>query len=120
VLLDGEIVVLSNGIPSFAALAERMHVRESRRADQLPPKAPATFIAFDALRMYGVDLTTRAWQERREALGAARPLGRRVAALAGVRRPRLAGRGHREQGWRAWSPSAAPPGTTPASAARTG
>jgi bifunctional non-homologous end joining protein LigD len=68
VLLDGEIVVLADGIPSFAALAERMHVREARRASALAEKAPATLIAFDALRLYGVDLTARPWQERREAL----------------------------------------------------
>jgi bifunctional non-homologous end joining protein LigD len=75
VLLDGEIVVLSNGIPSFAALAERMHVRDARRASGLAAKAPATLIAFDALRMYGVDLTTRTWQERREALERLGPSG---------------------------------------------
>jgi bifunctional non-homologous end joining protein LigD len=75
VLLDGEIVVLSHGVPSFSALAERMHVREARRAAALAAKAPATFIAFDALRMYGVDLTTRTWQERREALERLGPSG---------------------------------------------
>ena len=75
VLLDGEIVVLSNGIPSFAALADRMHVRDARRAAALAARAPATFIAFDALRMYGVDLTTRTWQERREALERLGPSG---------------------------------------------
>ena len=75
VLLDGEIVVLSNGVPSFAALAERMHVREARRAAALAGKAPATLIAFDALRMYGVDLMTRTWQERREALERLGPSG---------------------------------------------
>jgi bifunctional non-homologous end joining protein LigD len=68
VLLDGEIVVLANGIPSFAALADRMHVRDARRAAALATTAPATLIAFDALRLYGVDLTGRSWQERREAL----------------------------------------------------
>src|SRR5512146_2063694 len=31
-LLDAEVVVLRGGVPSFAALAERMHVREARRA----------------------------------------------------------------------------------------
>jgi bifunctional non-homologous end joining protein LigD len=75
VLLDGEIVVLSDGVPSFAALADRMHVREARRAAALAAKAPATYIAFDALRMYGVDLTTRTWQERREALERLGPSG---------------------------------------------
>jgi bifunctional non-homologous end joining protein LigD len=68
VLLDGEIVVLADGIPSFAALADRIHVREPRRAAALAVKAPATLIAFDTLRLYGVDLTGRPWQERRDAL----------------------------------------------------
>jgi bifunctional non-homologous end joining protein LigD len=75
VLLDGEIVVLADGIPSFAALADRIHVREPRRAAALAVKAPATLIAFDTLRLYGVDLTGRPWQERREALERLNPSG---------------------------------------------
>jgi bifunctional non-homologous end joining protein LigD len=75
VLLDGEIVVLSEGIPSFAALADRIHIREPRRAAALAVKAPATLIAFDALRLYGVDLTGRPWQERRQALERLSPTG---------------------------------------------
>src|SRR3954454_14095438 len=75
VLLDGEIVVLAEGIPSFAALADRIHVREPRRAAALAVKAPATLIAFDALRLYGVDLTGRPWQERRDALERLGPSG---------------------------------------------
>lgn len=67
-LLDGEVVVLRHGLPSFAALADRMHVRDPRRARALAGTAPATFLVFDLLRMYGVDLTGRPWQERREAL----------------------------------------------------
>ena len=31
-VLDGEVVLLADGVPSFAALAERMHVRDTRRA----------------------------------------------------------------------------------------
>jgi bifunctional non-homologous end joining protein LigD len=75
VLLDGEIVVLADGIPSFAALADRIHVREPRRAAALAAQAPATLIAFDALRLYGVDLTGRPWQERRDALERLSPAG---------------------------------------------
>jgi bifunctional non-homologous end joining protein LigD len=75
VLLDGEVVVLRAGIPSFSALAERIHVREARRAAALAAAAPATFIAFDVLRLYGVDLTARPWQERREALERLAPSG---------------------------------------------
>jgi bifunctional non-homologous end joining protein LigD len=76
VLLDGEIVVLADGVPSFRALADRMNVREARRAAALAASAPASLIAFDALRMYGVDLTPRSWQERREALERLSPAGR--------------------------------------------
>jgi bifunctional non-homologous end joining protein LigD len=75
VLLDGEIVVLADGIPSFAALADRIHVRDARRASALAAQAPATLIAFDALRLYGVDLTGRPWQERRQALERLAPSG---------------------------------------------
>jgi len=75
VLLDGEVVVLRGGVPSFAALAERFHVRDARRAAALATVAPATLIAFDVLRLYGVDLTGRPWQERREALERLTPSG---------------------------------------------
>lgn len=75
-LLDGEIVVLAAGVPSFAGLAERFHVRDARKAAALAAKAPATMIAFDCLRMYGVDLTPRSWQERRAALERLEPNGR--------------------------------------------
>ena len=43
VLLDGEIVVLAEGIPSFAALADRIHIRDGRpgrRAGQSGPGVP--------------------------------------------------------------------------------
>jgi bifunctional non-homologous end joining protein LigD len=75
VLLDGEVVVLRGGAPSFAALAERFHVRDAGRAAALARVAPATLIAFDVLRLYGVDLTARPWQERREALERLAPSG---------------------------------------------
>jgi bifunctional non-homologous end joining protein LigD len=67
-LLDGEIVVLAGGVPSFSALAERFHVREARKAAALAAKAPARLIAFDALRLDGTDLMPRPWRDRRAAL----------------------------------------------------
>lgn len=66
--LDGEVVALVDGVPSFAALAERMHVRDARRAAQLAEQVPVTYIAFDLLRLYGVDLTGRPVEERRASL----------------------------------------------------
>jgi len=67
-LVDGEIVALEGGIPSFAALAERMHVQDARRAGRLATTRPVTFMVFDLLRLYGVDLTSRTLADRRATL----------------------------------------------------
>jgi len=68
-LLDGELVAMDDrGIPSFGALAERVHVRDRRRAAALARTAPASYLVFDVLRLYGVDLTGRPWTERRATL----------------------------------------------------
>ncbi|KGN41434.1 non-homologous end-joining DNA ligase [Knoellia aerolata] len=67
-LLDGEVVALDGGLPSFAALAERMHVSSPRRAARLASTRPVTFMAFDLLRLFGSDLTGQPWSSRRELL----------------------------------------------------
>ncbi len=67
-LLDGEIVAMHEGVPSFQALAERFHVTSARRAGALATHNPATFMAFDLLRLYGVDLTDRSLVDRRATL----------------------------------------------------
>lgn len=67
-LLDGEIVCLVGGVPSFAVLAERFHVTDPRRAARLAEARPVTLMAFDLLRLYGVDLTARTWRDRRATL----------------------------------------------------
>ena len=67
-LVDGEVVALDAGLPSFSILAERMHVRDTRKALRLAVAHPVTFMAFDLLRLYGVDLTPRPLSERRAAL----------------------------------------------------
>jgi bifunctional non-homologous end joining protein LigD len=67
-LLDGEVVALDDGVPSFSALAERMHVSDAGRARRLAVARPVTFMVFDLLRLYGVDLTSRPLAERRAAL----------------------------------------------------
>ena len=67
-LLDGEVVALEGGLPSFSALAERMHVRDARKARALAVARPVTFMAFDLLRLNGVDLTSRPLDVRRAAL----------------------------------------------------
>ncbi len=67
-VLDGEVVALDGGLPSFATLATRIHVRNERRARELSERHPVTFMAFDVLRLYGVDLLTMRQEERRGVL----------------------------------------------------
>jgi bifunctional non-homologous end joining protein LigD len=65
-VLDGEIVVMdAAGRPSFRDLAERMHVRERRRAAGLAASLPVTYLIFDLLRLNGVDLLEVPYAERR-------------------------------------------------------
>jgi bifunctional non-homologous end joining protein LigD len=68
ILLDGEVVALDHGLPSFSVLAERMHVTNPSKARMLAPAHPVTYMVFDILRLYGVDLTARPLAERRATL----------------------------------------------------
>ena len=67
-LLDGEVVALADGVPRFSAIADRMHVRDVRRAEQLSRVNPVTLIAFDLLELDGTDLMARPLSERRARL----------------------------------------------------
>jgi len=63
-LLDGEVIAFAAGIPTFSAIADRMHVRDPRRAEALSRTKPVTLVLFDLLRLDGDDLTRRPWKER--------------------------------------------------------
>jgi bifunctional non-homologous end joining protein LigD len=67
-LLDGEVVAMVEGRPSFRALAERMHVQDRRRAERLSATRPIVLMVFDILRLYGVSLLDRPLEERRATL----------------------------------------------------
>jgi bifunctional non-homologous end joining protein LigD len=69
-LLDGEIVAFDNGVPRFSAIADRMHVRNARRAEELAKVNPVTLIVFDLLELDGEDLMGLPLTERRERLEA--------------------------------------------------
>jgi bifunctional non-homologous end joining protein LigD len=68
ILLDGEVVAIRDGRPSFELLQSRMHVRSANEARRLAAEHPVTFVAFDVLRRFGVDLTDRPFTERRATL----------------------------------------------------
>lgn len=71
-MLDGEAVVFSDGEPSFAHVVQRVHIesgpRGRRSASELARDHPATFVAFDLLRLDGLDVTALSWTHRRSAL----------------------------------------------------
>ncbi|WP_129337033.1 DNA ligase [Cellulomonas endophytica] len=67
-VLDGEVVLMDAGVPSFTALAERMHVRDPRRAAELAAARPVTYLLFDALALGGRSLLEEPFDERRRLL----------------------------------------------------
>jgi bifunctional non-homologous end joining protein LigD len=67
-VLDGEVVAFADGVPSFGALADRMHVANARKAAALVTTRPVTLLVFDVLLLDGTDLTGRPLSERRAAL----------------------------------------------------
>ncbi len=67
-LLDGEAVAMVDGRPSFSRLVERVHTVSARKAETLAATRPATYLAFDLLRLDGLDLTGLPWSRRRAAL----------------------------------------------------
>ncbi|WP_051208864.1 hypothetical protein [Propionicicella superfundia] len=68
VLLDGEIVALEGGLPSFPRIASRMHVRDAARAARAARAAPVTYMVFDLLRLGGVELLEVPLADRRAIL----------------------------------------------------
>jgi len=68
VLLDAEVVAFGDGIPTFGALADRMHVSNPRRAAALAHTNPVTLLVFDVLRQGDRDLSRLPLAERREIL----------------------------------------------------
>ncbi len=67
-LLDAEVVAFLDGIPTFGALQERIHVGNAKRAAALAERNPVTLLAFDLLRIDGRDLTREPLDVRRGLL----------------------------------------------------
>jgi bifunctional non-homologous end joining protein LigD len=76
VTLDGEIVAIgAGGVPSFATLQRRMHVRDPGRP--LLTAVPVIFYCFDILHL-GKPLLKVAYRDRRELLDSIAPRGPHV------------------------------------------
>lgn len=77
VLLDGEVVFLQDGVPSFTRLIDRIHARPTL-ARRLAAARPVTFMVFDVLRLDGHDLTGMPLRSRRQLLESLEVPGPRV------------------------------------------
>jgi ATP-dependent DNA ligase len=76
-VIDGEVVIATDGGLNFDALLQRIHPAESR-VRKLAEETPSSFVAFDLLALDDEDLREQPLSERRAAL---------EAALAAVRPP---------------------------------
>jgi ATP-dependent DNA ligase len=66
-VVDGEIVVVVDGVTEFDSLQQRIHPAESR-INMLSAATPAELVAFDLLAHEGEDLRERPFSERRDRL----------------------------------------------------
>ena len=67
VVLDGEMVLVVDGVQEFDLLSQRIHPAASR-VQKLAQETPAYFVAFDLLAQAGEALLDRSYEERRERL----------------------------------------------------
>ncbi len=67
IVLDGEMIVVVDGIQEFDLLGQRIHPARSR-VERLAGETPAAFVAFDLLAIGDESLVERSYLERRERL----------------------------------------------------
>jgi ATP-dependent DNA ligase len=67
VVMDGELIVVVEGIQEFDLLSQRIHPASSR-VERLASETPAAFVAFDLLAREGKALLELPYDERRERL----------------------------------------------------
>ena len=66
-VLDGEMIVLQEGVPDFSALLSRDQIQDDARARAAMKSRPATFVAFDLLYRDFEPQTSVPLTERRAA-----------------------------------------------------
>jgi len=67
-VIDGEIVVLEHGRPSFQKLQQRDHLLDPTKIEILSKRMPVTLMAFDLLYVRGRRITGQPLTERRQRL----------------------------------------------------
>ncbi len=77
-VIDGEIVVLRDGRPSFQKLQQRDHLQDPTRIEILSKRMPVRLMAFDLLYVRGRRITSQPLFERRQ-----RPYQKAAAGFPG-------------------------------------
>lgn len=67
-ILDGEIVVLTNGVPDFYRLQKRTLLTDKFKIEMEALRCPASFVAFDCIYIEGKELIWTPLMERKEQL----------------------------------------------------
>jgi bifunctional non-homologous end joining protein LigD len=67
-VLDGEIVALEGGRPSFERLQARINLQDAKEIERATRSTPVSFVAFDLLYMDGRSLVDRPVEERKRLL----------------------------------------------------
>jgi bifunctional non-homologous end joining protein LigD len=67
-VLDGEIVAMADGRPSFERLQARMNLQNPRDIQRMMKQVPVVYIAFDLLYLDGMSLMDRPVEERKRLL----------------------------------------------------
>ena len=67
-VLDGELVVLQNGVPDFFELQRRTLLTDRFKIEMAASRHPASFVAYDCLYEGSRSIMDRALLERKEAL----------------------------------------------------
>ncbi|HET7482676.1 MAG TPA: DNA polymerase ligase N-terminal domain-containing protein, partial [Actinomycetota bacterium] len=67
-IVDGEIVAMQKGRPSFERLQSRINLSNPRDIERAMKVTPVTFVAFDVIYLDGRSLTSRPLEERKEIL----------------------------------------------------
>lgn len=67
-ILDGEVVVLVNGVPFFFRLQKRTLLTDPFKMDLEMSRYPASFVAFDCLYLDGQELIWNPLMDRKEKL----------------------------------------------------
>lgn len=67
-ILDGEVVIMWEGRPSFEKLQLREHLVDADQISRIARQLPATYVAFDIFYLDGQDLTAKPLMERKRIL----------------------------------------------------